>query len=99
MYRSNRRRIALGSVALPMDETAKAQRRDGGSTDPESSGLTRRDLLRRQAAVGAGVLAADALLGAALADRAAASANLTLHPQFYPVSSFTRGLTFTASSR
>ena len=92
MYRSNRRRIALGSVALPMDETAKAQHRDGGSTDPESSGLTRRDLLRRQAAVGAGVLAADALLGAALADRAAASANLTLYPQFYPVSSFTPGV-------
>ena len=92
MYRSNRRRIALGSVALPMDETAKAQHRDGGSTDSESSGLTRRDLLRRQAAVALGVLAADALLGAALADRAAASANLTLYPQFYPVSSFTPGV-------
>ena len=68
---------------------ANARQHDGGPSESEPGGLTRRGLLEKQAAVGAGYLAANALLGGSLADRAAASTNVTLHPQFYPLSSFT----------
>ncbi len=51
--------------------------------------LTRRDLLEQQAALGAGVLAANALLAGPLAGPAAAASAVTLHPQFYPLAGFT----------
>jgi NAD(P)-dependent dehydrogenase (short-subunit alcohol dehydrogenase family) len=71
------------------DAMADARQQDGAPSDAEPGGLTRRGLLEKQAAVGAGYLAAKALLGGSLADRAAASNHVTLHPQFYPLSSFT----------
>jgi NAD(P)-dependent dehydrogenase (short-subunit alcohol dehydrogenase family) len=71
------------------DVMANARQHEGGPSEPGPGGLTRRDLLKKQAAVGAGYFAADALLGGSLAERAAASTNVTLHPQFYPLSSFT----------
>ena len=77
------------SAATEEDAMANARQPGGGPLDSEPAGLTRRGLLKRQAAFGAGYLAADALLGGSLADRAAASASVTLHPQFYPLSSFT----------
>ena len=54
----------------------------------EPGGLTRRDLFKRQAAAGAGLVTADALLAGVLSDAASASTNPTLHPQFYPLSTF-----------
>ena len=62
---------------------------DGGPSDPGPGGLTRRGLLEQQAAVGVGFLAANALLGGSPAARADASVGVTLHPQFYPLASFT----------
>lgn len=50
--------------------------------------LTRRGLLGKQAAVGAGYLAANSLLGGSLADSAAAAGSVTLDPRFYPLSGF-----------
>ncbi len=67
---------------------ADAPKHDRGSAGSASSGLTRRDLLKQQAAAGAGILATDVLLGGPFAGEAAAAGVPSLHPQFYPLTSF-----------
>ena len=57
--------------------------------DSEPGRYTRRGLLERQAALGAGALASSALLGGLAPGPAAADPGLALHPQFYPLPGFT----------
>ena len=52
-------------------------------------GITRRDLIKRQAAAGAGYVAAGALLGGPLADGAGASSGPAVHSELYPLPGFT----------
>jgi NAD(P)-dependent dehydrogenase (short-subunit alcohol dehydrogenase family) len=63
-------------------------RHTGEQPNPDR-GVTRRGLLRRQAALGAGYLTANVVLDGLLAGQAAASSGLTVHPQLYPLPRFT----------
>ena len=66
----------------------RPNRRDDGPPEPEL-GLTRRGLLKRQAAAGAGLLAAGIVPGGVLAaDGSAASTSVAVHPLLYPLSSY-----------
>lgn len=68
---------------------ADARRPEDGTPESPPDGLTRRGLLQRHAAAGAGYLAAGTLLGGPLAEGAGAAAGPTLHPQFYPLADVT----------
>jgi NAD(P)-dependent dehydrogenase (short-subunit alcohol dehydrogenase family) len=70
------------------NEMRTPDRHDDGPPEPELW-LTRRGLLKRQAAAGAGLLAAGIVPdGALAADAGAASASVAVHPRLYPLSSF-----------
>jgi NAD(P)-dependent dehydrogenase (short-subunit alcohol dehydrogenase family) len=66
---------------------ARPPRHSGQQPQPDR-GVTRRGLLKGPAALGAGYLAANALLDGSLAGQAAASSGLTVHPQLYPLPQF-----------